>query len=137
MIIEFSVEGVFSSFLHDRLKQRIENIRKLIVFTSKCFFVNKITAKTIPFNHECFNFSRELFLSRFCQSRETDESCPVTVKADYLLVPVVTTKFACHGAFYKREQKPLELSTREVFYSLTLYLGALVKAETLSYIVDA
>jgi len=41
----------------------------------------------------------------FCQSRQTDESCPVKVKPDYVSVPVDGTKFNCQGAFYKRKAK--------------------------------
>jgi hypothetical protein len=34
-----------------------------------------------------------------------DVRFPVTVKPDYVLVPVVTTKFTGHGAIYKRRAK--------------------------------
>jgi hypothetical protein len=34
-----------------------------------------------------------------------EESCPVTVKPDYVLVPVVGTEYNGQGTFYKRRAK--------------------------------
>ena len=56
-----------------------------------------------------------------------DESCPVTVKADYVLVPVVGTKFNGHGKFYKRRAK-----TMSVVYTVSNMLFAVILRRLLS-----